>query len=73
MAFFTHRMASYNGNSDYSTGLKAELLASQVNAGHAQGSWDPSGTISGNCGRHFATCMAVTILNELEHGIRLQP
>jgi hypothetical protein len=73
MAFFTHRMASYNGNSAYSAGLKDELLATQINAGHAAGSWDPSGTISGNCGRHFATCMAVTILNELEHGIRLQP
>ena len=73
MAFFTHRMASYNGDSEYSAGLKAELLATQSNTGHSKGSWDPSGTISGNCGRHFATCMAVTILNELEHGIRLQP
>ena len=73
MAFFTHRMADYHGDADYNTGLKAALLAAQVGAGHAKGSWDPSGTISGNCGRHFATCMAVAILGEIDNGIRLQP
>jgi hypothetical protein len=73
MAFFTHRMADYHGDADYNTGLKAALLAAQLGAGHAKGSWDPSGTISGNCGRHFATCMAVAILGEIDNGIRLQP
>jgi hypothetical protein len=73
MAFFTHRMADYHGDADYNTGLKAALLAAQVGAGHAKGSWDPSGTISGNCGRHFTTCMAIAILGEIDNGIRLQP
>jgi len=73
MAFYTHRLAAYNGNSDYSEGLKNEILGSQINDGHMKGSWDPTGTISGDCGRVHATAMAVTILNELEHGIRLQP
>ncbi|HJN66663.1 MAG TPA: hypothetical protein QF761_10700, partial [Pirellulales bacterium] len=73
MAFFTHRMADYHGDADYNTGLKGALLAAQVGAGHAKGSWDPGGTISGNCGRHFATCMAVAILGEIDNGIRLQP
>ena len=73
MAFYTHRLADYHGDTGYSAGLKNEILGSQVNDGHMKGSWDPSGTIAGDCGRVHATAMAVTILNELEHGIRLQP
>ena len=74
MAFFAHRMAEYHGDSAYNDGLKAALLAAQIKDGsHADGSWNPAGTISGNCGRHFSTCMAVTILGGVDHGVRLQP
>ena len=72
-AFFSHRLADYHGDANFTTSLKAELLKAQRKAGHQKGSWDPSGTISGNCGRLFTTSMGATILSEIENGIRLQP
>ena len=75
IAFFSHRLIQYTPSrtAELSGPLRDYLLALQRRDGHAKGSWDPAGTLGGNCGRIFSTSMAVMILNELDHGLRLQP
>ena len=74
IVFFSHRLIQYTPSrtDELSRPLRGFLRGLQCQDGHEAGSWNPSATLGGQ-GRVFSTSMALTILNELEHGLRMQP